>query len=175
VYTSLSSFRANWGELVHQSGRSADRARSFGGYGAVEFSLTSLLLMAMFLGTIDLARAIFQRQELANAAREGARFAMADKSARGGGSLADLVASAASRRSPSLGLQAANFQTSGGGQILCEEWDPDNNEWDEVLCSGAKARNRLTVCAGYTFQPIATRLLRLGPITMTDCSRIMIQ
>ena len=160
---------------MYRSRRSSDRARSFGGYGAVEFSLVSLLLMTMFLGTIDLGRAVFQRQELANAVREGARFAMVDQSARKSGSFTTLVQSAASQRSPSLGLQDANFQAAGGGQILCERWDTDNSEWDTVPCSDAKARDRLTVCAGYTFRPVATRLLRLGPITMTDCSRVTIQ
>ena len=46
------------------------------GQGALEFALVSLMLMTLFMGVLDLGRGVYQRQDLSNAAREGARFAM---------------------------------------------------------------------------------------------------
>lgn len=173
--------------------------------------------MTIFLGVLDLGRGVFQRQDLANAAREGARFAMISQISRAKTTqaLATDVAAAAARRSPSLGLTADNFGATGGGEITCEAWTTSaapapwsprlalppgggflgfgglivakkpptgggsgsgsGAGWTTVACSAAQPGDRLTVCAGYTFRPVATRILRLGALAMSDCAAVTIQ
>lgn len=99
-------------------------ARGYAGQAALEFALVSLFLMTIFFGILDLGRGVFQRQDLANAAREGARFAMVsgDSRAKSTTGLATDVVAAVSRRSPSLSLTTTNFSTAGGGGITCETW-----------------------------------------------------
>ncbi len=99
-------------------------ARVHAGQAALEFALVSLFLMAIFFGILDLGRGVFQRQDLANAAREGARFAMVSSDARAHSatSFATAVAAAANLRSPPLNLTATNFSTAGVGGITCETW-----------------------------------------------------
>ena len=49
--------------------REAGRRGAVGGQAAVEFALTSLLLLTLVFGTIDLGRAVFTRTMLTNAPR----------------------------------------------------------------------------------------------------------
>jgi Flp pilus assembly protein TadG len=55
--------------------RAARFARSQSGAAMVEFALIVPILFAMIFGIIDFGRALFQYNNLTNAAREGARFA----------------------------------------------------------------------------------------------------
>lgn len=98
--------------------------RGVSGQAALEFALVSLFLMTVFFGILDLGHGVFQRQDLANAAREGARFAMVSSDARAHSatSFAAATAAAASRRSPSLNLTATNFSAAGAGGITCATW-----------------------------------------------------
>jgi hypothetical protein len=183
----------------------------------LEFALVSLLLMTLFFGVLDLGRGVFQRQDLANAAREGARFASLTPAARAKttSAFAADVAAAANRHSASLGLTATNF-TANGGSITCETWTiaaaprqpsavvaalrllppgsalgfgsaivakkppsggggSGGGGWTTLACGSAQPGDRLTVCASYTFRPIATRLLRLGALPMSDCASVTVQ
>jgi hypothetical protein len=188
------------------------------GQAALEFALVSLLLMTLFFGVLDLGRGVFQRQDLANAAREGARFASLTPASRAKTitAFATDVAAAANRHSASLGLTATNF-TANGGSITCETWTVaaappgpaalvaalrllptggalgfggalvakkppsggggggGGGGWATLACGSAQPGDRLTVCASYTFRPIATRLLRLGALPMADCASVTVQ
>jgi Flp pilus assembly protein TadG len=64
------------------------------------------------------------------------------------------------------GIGIAKKPPSGGGS---------SGSWSTVSCSSAEPGNRLTVCGRYTYRPVATRILRLGPIPLNDCSAITVQ
>jgi hypothetical protein len=192
------------------------------GQGTLEFALVSLMLMTLFMGVLDLGRGVFQRQDLANAAREGARFAMiaATSRAKTVDNFAADVAAVANQRSASLGLTAANFGASGGGSLTCETWasaaaprqlpawasalgllprggllgfgagliakqptptpvpgggGSGGGSWTTLACASAQPGDRLTVCVGYTFRPVASLLLKLGALAMSDCAAVTIQ
>ncbi len=157
-------------------------ARKDTGQAALEFALVSLFLMTIFFGLLDLGRGVFQRQDLANAAREAARFAMvsSDAHAKSATGLAADVATAASRRSPSLNLTASNFSAVGGGRIICDTWGSARTTaptggWTTIACAQATPGDHLTTCVGYSFRPATTLLLGIGAIPMTDCASVTVQ
>ncbi len=193
------------------------RWRAAWGQGTLEFALVSVVLMLTFLGVLDLGRAVLQRQDLANAAREGARFAALSTASRAKAEplLAADIATAAAQRSPSLALAATNFGAVGGGEITCEVWSTSagpapwyarllpppgggllafgggivakkppgggggggggGGHWNTVACSAAQSGDRLTVCAAYSFRPVASRLISVGTIAMSDCASVTIR
>ena len=135
----------------------------------VEFALTSLLLLTLFFGTLDLGRAIFARVQLTNAVREAARTGSVAPS--------DLTAmrTAAANRSPGLGLTP----TSTTITATCYVWSVGG--WVQLngngVCTAADTQpgQRLVVEANYSFGLVATKLLGLGTIQMNERVQVGIQ
>lgn len=135
------------------------------GQAAVEFALVSLMLLALFLGTIDLGRAVFARSLLTNAVHEAARA--------GAVAPGDLTAmrAAAADRSPGLGLTPASAAITA----TCSRWD--GAAWAALPggCAAATSGDRLVVQATYPFGLAAPRLLGLGTFTMVERAQVGIQ
>jgi Flp pilus assembly protein TadG len=135
----------------------------------VEFALTSLLLLTLVFGTLDLGRAVFARAQLTNAVREAARA--------GAIAPADLTAmrTAAANRAPGLGLTPASTVITA----TCYVWS--GTAWVKLngngVCTAADTQpgQRLVVEATYSFGLVATRLLGLGTIQMHERAQVGIQ
>ena len=135
------------------------------GQSAVEFALSSLLLLSMVFGTIDLGRIVFLRTMVTNAVREAAR-----QGAIAPGSTADMAAAAAAR-SPTLGLTASNFT------VTCSTWTGTARSCatGNVSPPSVTQLERITVCASYTFGVIATRLIGRSSITVSECEQTSVR
>lgn len=98
-------------------GRLFVRPRRWRGQSVVEFAFVSLMILLLTFGTIDLGRGVYQRQLLANAAREAARYGSIFPGDKQG------MVDRAAQTSPSLGLTAANFTSSATyDEIACATW-----------------------------------------------------
>ncbi len=140
------------------------------GQAGVEFALTSLLLLTLFFGTIDLGRAVFTRTMLTNAVREATRQATITPN------YPAAIKSAADIRSPTLNL------ASGAFVVTCETWatsvtpsitrscDPDSKN-----PLGVQSQDRVRVCTDYPFSLIATKLIKRATITFRECEQASVQ
>ena len=142
------------------------------GQSVVEFSLVSLVLLMIVFGTIDLGRAVLVRSMLTNAVREAARTGSIFPATAVDYPDTSSMVTAAQRRSPSMSLSASNFTT-----VRCLD---ATNTSTVLSCSVSGVANKdvvgdlLEVCATYTYNLTATRLIRISSITMKECSRIAI-
>ena len=154
---------------MREAERPRGERRGGEGQALVEFALVSLMLLALFFGTLDLGRAVFARAQLTNAVREAARTGSVAPS--------DLTAmrAAAANRSPGLGLTPASTVITA----TCYEWN--GTAWVQLNGNGictelsAKPGQRLVVEATYSFGLVATRLLGLGTIPMYERAQVGIQ
>jgi Flp pilus assembly protein TadG len=135
------------------------------GQSVVEFALSSLLLLSLIFGTIDLGRIVFLRTMVTNAVREAAR-----QGAITPGSNATIAAAAAAR-SPTLGLTTSNFT------VTCDTWTGTAR----TCASGSTSPpsviqlERITVCANYTINVIVTRIIRRSSLTITECEQASVR
>jgi Flp pilus assembly protein TadG len=135
------------------------------GQAVPEFALTSLMLLGLFFGTLDIGRAVFARAMLTNAVREAARTGSITPS--------DLTAmrAAAANRSPGLGLTS----TSTVITATCYRWS--GTAWAEIPttgCSTATSRDRLVIQANYSLGMVATRLIGISTIAMSERAQVRI-
>lgn len=140
------------------------------GQAVVEFALSSLLLMMLIFGTVDLGRAVFTRTMLTNAVREAARQ----------GSITPneitLMTNAASARSPTLNL------TTGSFVVTCSDWSstPASRNCDRTVPSNSnpppvQPLDKITVCTNYPFGLAAARLIGRSSITFRECEQANVQ
>ena len=139
------------------------------GQSLVEFSLVAPILILMFFGIIEFGRFILAYQELNNATREGARYAIVHGSASdcpsgpmpGGAtspsSCADLSGAAVKQRV----VDSAVSLTLTAAQVTVTWPDMDNAREHDV-----------TVEANYTFTTLVP--IPLPPIDMTARSTLVI-
>ena len=92
--------------------------RREGGQGLVEFAVVVPVFLLLCIGTLDIGRAVWANDSLANAAREGARYA----SVHGGSDIT------ACPTGPSL----AGAPLSG-----CPTWSPDSKEPTRISTRGS--------------------------------------
>jgi Flp pilus assembly protein TadG len=179
------------GARMHTLGsrRRAPRVpRRCAGQSVVEFSLISVVLLAMTFGIVDFGRAAFSRSMLTNALHEAVRAgivasrsettiptAATSATCTSTTYYCGTIVAAAQQRSPSLVLTWANFN-SAPGTIGCSGW-LSSSTGDLLACRPKvnDSGNRLTVCVTYTFGLTAPRLLGLSTITMRECEYATLQ
>ncbi len=136
------------------------------GQAAVEFALTSLLLLTLFFGTIDLGRAVFTRTMLTNAVREATRQATItpnDPTA---------IKNAADIRSPTLNLASSAFV------VDCDTWANSITRSCNPTSTnplGVRSQDRVRVCTDYPFSLIATKLIERATFTFRECEQASVQ
>ncbi|CAA9569670.1 MAG: hypothetical protein AVDCRST_MAG18-1830 [uncultured Thermomicrobiales bacterium] len=145
------------------------RQRAASGQAMVEFALSSLLLLMLVFGTIDLGRAVFTRTMLTNAVREATRQATITPN-----DLA-LIREAAVVRSPTLTLATNAFV------VTCSSWDstsPNNRSCDRKAPPSAnpvQSLDKVRVCTTYPFGLAAARLIGRTTITFSECEQASVQ
>ncbi len=149
-------------------GRGDDRAGWAGsrdGQALVEFALSSLLLMLLIFGMIDLGRATFTRIMVTNAVREAARQGSLAPSDTG------TMVAAANARSAGLNLTSAMFTVS------CADWqnNPRSCASGSTSPPSVQPLERLQVCLDYPFSLAAVRLIDRTSINFHECQRAVIQ
>ncbi len=157
-------------------------ARVHAGQAALEFALTSLLLLTMIFGTIDLSRAVFTRTMLTNAVREATRQGSIEISNQtaNASTVATAMAAAANARSPSLTFTASSFT------VTCTTWPSTavptgyTRNCDSTVDLNStpppvRVEDRITVCTDYPFSFIAGRLIGRTAITFHECEQTSVQ
>jgi len=138
------------------------RRRSTCGQATVEVAMVGLLFVITVIGMIDVGRAVWNYNTVAQAAREGARYAVvhgsrsSDPSGPGSSSFTapdqDTKVTAIVRKNAS-GLDLDSLTVSA-------QWPDATNERDA----------RVKVTASYAFEPAFSHLLGLPSITLTSSS-----
>ncbi|HEX5506277.1 MAG TPA: TadE/TadG family type IV pilus assembly protein [Thermomicrobiales bacterium] len=160
----------------------AARGRGLPGQGVVEFAFVSIVLLLLIVGIVDLGRAVYLRVTFTNAMREGARYGMvnAAQAVSDPGDFQAGIVNAASSRSPILGISATTIPASG---ITCAPTAPNNpyfsTTFSTAYCSQGNnyptTGDSLKVCGTYQITLIASRMLPIGPINITECSQALFQ
>lgn len=141
--------------------------RHFRAQSVVEFAVVSLLFFPMLLGVVEGGYWYFAYHQVQNAAREGARFAIAS------GSQADAPVSTSAPvqayvRSLRLGIDTSRL-------MVAARWPGHESDADPE-CSGAKNQPgcRVVVTATYAFRPIVGIIFGTGTIPMRATSEMRI-
>jgi Flp pilus assembly protein TadG len=130
------------------------------GQTLVEFSFGIIIFLALFVGMVDLARAVFTFNGVSQAARELAREASLYPGVTLGAS-PEALAVLDTQRGLVPGLDAPVFQCVDlGGTVQLDTCQP--GDWVRVSTSA-------------TFRPALPVLTALGPITVTSMSSAEIQ
>lgn len=136
------------------------------GQAIVEFALSSLLLMLLIFGMIDLGRATFTRVMVTNAVREAARQGSIKPGDK------DAMVAAANARSPGLGLTSTMFTTPA-----CADWQGNlrNCAPGSVNPPSVQPLERLEVCLNYRFTTATARLIGRTSIDFAECQWTLVQ
>ncbi len=142
--------------------------RSFHAQAMVEFAIVGMVFFTMLFGTIEFGRLLWTNHELANGTREGARYAMVHGVRGGGPADADAVEAVVLERV--VGIDGTLLNTT----VLYEDEDglPNSNPND---LGSADRGDIVTVSTTYTFDFIVGPLLGVGPITLENESRVIVQ
>jgi len=141
------------------SSRQPQRER---GQATVEFALVCLVILLFLIGTLDLGRGVFYYDVLANAARDGARYAsLLDGSDWSlAGNSPGTYPSAAPYVGTTTIVGATTKHIAGLEpsqlQVVISTWPPED--------SGLQVP--VSVATQYVYQPVAGTLLGIGPITI---------
>ncbi|MBN9011819.1 MAG: pilus assembly protein [Rhizobiales bacterium] len=121
--------------------------REASGQSTVEFALCSLVFLMIVFGTIDFGRAIFTQAQLANAVREGARYAKVHPTA--------------------LSTASSTVTTKG----------PGGTTVTVMSCSPSPCAtgSTVTVTATVGFSAFTQKLLGIGPITLSSTSKVGVE
>ena len=147
--------------------RSIGRTRQTRGQALVEFSLVAPLFFLLLFGIIEAGRFVFFHEILANATREGARYAIVN------GANVDPIGCPSGPPAPGsvpCDTTGANVISRvrqsafgvGNAAAVTPVWDPDNSRGSTV-----------TVSASFTYRPIVP-IVPLPPITVTAESSLVI-
>ena len=141
--------------------RRTDRTRRADGQALVEFSFGILVFLALFVGMIDLARAVFTFNGVAGAAREIARETSVHPGDGALGASPESVAVAATQRGLVPGLRNPVYECYDiEGVLQLDACQPA--DW-------------VRVTAIADFQPSLPVLTMLGPLTVSSSSSAEIQ
>ena len=143
------------------------------GQALVEFTLVTPVFLLMLFGLLDLGRVVWANDVVANAAREGARWA----SVHG---ISDMTTPATKQQIKSYTLNFAVAAGAGPQVTVC--YSAVNIANGSVRCSGdsdeagaANARgNMVTVSVTSTVSLVTASLLGLGSYTISSSSTMMI-
>jgi Flp pilus assembly protein TadG len=162
--------------LKASSGRTTVRGRQ-AGQSLVEFAISSIVLLLLVMGLLDLSRAFYFSVNLQGAAREGARHgAWFNTSARNNNFLDDTdVMSAVNAGLNGAGL-VANFQASGGCLSPTDGNAFNNKPYSQGAFPGSTQQVNAYICYTYpgaAFQtgsratPPSDNSWRLGDINVS--------
>lgn len=134
------------------------------GQAVVEFAFVGIIFFIVVFGTIDVGRAVWNYNTLAQATREGARFAVVHGErcdATAGCSAADLAAVEAVVIVNAAGLTSSQVTVEVNWVCRTGVASDCNNVWDHV-----------TVTSEYDYEPMSffTGLFSLPSVTMTSTS-----
>lgn len=137
------------------------------GQAVVEFALVSIVFFTLVFGTMDVGRAVWNYNTLAQATREGARFAVVHGDrcdSEPGCSAADLAAVEAIVLDNAAGLNSSQV-TVQVNWVCRTGLGSCNGVWDHV-----------TVTSEYDYAPMSffTGLFSLPSVTMTSTSTMEI-
>jgi len=143
--------------------RGSNRTTRGRGQTLVEFALILPVLLVILLGVVDLGRAIYANNVIANAAREGGRTAIVNQTG------SEIRARAISQ---ATGLQIDAASTScppSGASGVCVEF---KNAALTAACSPLNLTCVAVITVKYTFSPITPIVGRiLGPFAMTSVTK----
>lgn len=128
------------------------------GSAVVEFAAAFTMLFAFLFGIMDLSRALYSYHFVADAAREGTRYAMV----RGSSCTSYTTACPASASDIQTYLKNVPAGINPQSVTVTTTWTPNNNPGSVVQ-----------VQVQYSFQPIFP-LVRKGALVMTSSSQIVI-
>jgi Flp pilus assembly protein TadG len=133
--------------------------RDDGAQGLVEFALVLPVFLLIVFGIIDLARAVWEENELAFAAREGTRWAIVHGSSATPESGPTSPTYTAGPPSSDTGVTAAvNVFTVGiPGVTVTADWPDGNND----------RNSRVSVDVAAPFVPLPSQYLLGGSLTIT--------
>ena len=135
------------------------RHRSEAGQSLVEFSLSFIVFMMLVLGVVEVGRAVWSYNTLAEVAREGTRYAIVHggKSSAPSGPVGNdlAVKTAAAKFAGSLDRDHLTVTSS---------WPDGNNQ----------PGSRVTVSTTYSFHPLFSGMLGIGAFTLTSSSTMNI-
>ncbi len=154
------------GALRRHCAAFATSLRTETGQSAVEFALVSVTLLLFIAGALDLGRAVYYYDVLANSSRDGARLAsvtsggdwqIAGNQPGTYGSAQPYLGSktiVGAAAAPSFGLDPTSFRVTISAPM--------------GTVSGFELP--ITVATSYVYQPLATGLLGMGAVTITASS-----
>jgi Flp pilus assembly protein TadG len=125
------------------------------GQGLVEFALALPVFLLLTLGVIELGWLVYTNHTLANATREGARYAMVHGEMSGDVATIDSVHQVIEQRAGGLN---GTVETTG------VEFVPNAEPGSDV-----------TVSTSYEYQPIVGFILGTNPLTLTNQSTVIVQ
>lgn len=135
------------------------------GQALVEFALLLPVLLVIFLGLLDVGRAVYAYNAVSEAARNGARVAIVNQT------LADICQVAAGR-AIALGLPTACAANGNAGTQGV--WVTNAATGTAVPCAAINCRQSVKVT--YEFRPITPVIgAILGPITLTSTSTVPVE
>jgi Flp pilus assembly protein TadG len=134
------------------------------GQTILEFAISSLVVVALIFGMIDLGRAVFTRTMLTSAVREAARQAIITPNSRSS------IVNAAAARSPSLTFTDSMFTiTCVGSDNSARSCAPGQTSPPSV-----QPLDKVNVCVDYTFTMIATQIVGFSTIPFHECETAQI-
>ncbi len=124
-------------------------ARDEGGAALVEFAIIATVLMILMFGIIDFGRALYTKNSLTNAAREGGRYSA-------------VLLNPAANLTAIQDTVIAHMSPLGGATLTRDEIDVVFNE------VAGKGLQSVTTTINYPFEPITpiARLVGLDPLTL---------
>ena len=120
--------------------------RGEGGQALVEFALVSIIFFMLIFGMIDVGRAVWHYNTLAQATREGTRYAIV----HGGDSLDPSGPGSAYYTPPNSDTQVSQVVENHAGSLNTLELTVETTWIDGTNGAGS----RVTVSSQYTYKPI---------------------
>jgi Flp pilus assembly protein TadG len=139
------------------------RLRGEEGAAAVEAAIVVSLLLLIIVGSIEFARALWTYNTMLLAVEEAARYAMLYNQ---GPSVTCTAQSQASYCPALSGTPLANCSAWRAQQVLSAYQAP--NIGVSVSEDTTSSPATITICASYSFEFIARRLLPYGPLELTS-------
>jgi hypothetical protein len=124
------------------------------GQGLIEYALILPIFLMLTFGIIEMSWLVYTNHTLANATREGARFAMVRGEMSGNVATSEAVGEVVSERAPGL----------GGPVTTAIEFIPN-----------AQPGSQVSVSTTYQYQPLIGMILGTDPITLENRSTVIVQ
>lgn len=143
-----------------------DRRGRSRGQGLVEFAIVLPVIMLVIMGLLDLGRAIYTYNTLAQASRQAARVAIVDQTS-------DVITDQAIDSAATLGLAASNvdvcFKTEDTSATDCSTSDDDCPQADRVIGCLAVVKTHVSYAP---FTPVVALLFSTIDVSSTSIEPI---